>query len=128
MRMLLGITELNASCTSMMMELRWLNLANMYRWCQIRTLKRILDWRGKQTPHLWQVIDLTTSTHYSVRYQAIKLHWKKMTRWARESFAYTGTSLYNELGLWGRLFADKDDMKHQVTNNLLWRYGNKNLK
>ena len=128
MRVLLGVTELNASCTGMMRDLRWLNLSNMYRWCQIRTLKRILSLQGGQTPHLWEILDLTTSTHYSVRYQAIKLSWRKLTRWAREAYVFTSTMLYNELGLHGRLFADYEDMRDQVKNTLIWTFGNANLK
>lgn len=127
MRMLQDPEDYEASCTQMMWELRWLNVANMWRWCSIRTLKRILG-KPDQVPYLAALINLNKDTHYRVRYNALKTHWRKLTRWARESYLFSVTQLYNSLGLHGRLFADYEDMRDQIKNKLILTFGNKNLK
>ena len=127
MRMLQNPEDYEASCTQMMWELRWLNLSNTWRWCSIRTLKRIISTPG-QVPYLWNLVDLNNNSHYTVRYAAFKLKFKKLTRWARESFLFSVTQLYNQLGLHGRLYADYDDMKAQIKGTLIQTFGNRNLK
>ena len=126
MRMLQDPAELDASCTQMMWELKWLNLSNTWRWCSIRTLRRIISQPG-QVPYLWSLVNLNTNSHYTVRYNAFKTKFKKLTRWARESYLYSVTELYNLLGLHGRLYADYDDMKNQIKGKLISVFGNRNL-
>ena len=127
MRMLQDPEDYEASCTQMMWELRWLNVSNMWRWCSIRTFKRILG-KPDQVPFLYSLVNLNTDTHYRVRYNALKTRWRKLTRWARESFLFTVTQLYNNLGLHGRLFADYEDMRDQIKSKIITSFGNRNLK
>ena len=125
MRMLLRPAEFDASCTQMMTELKWLNVSNMWRWCQIRTLKRILDLPG-QTPHLWELVNLNLDCQ-RFRYTALKTKFRKYTRWAREAYLYTSSELYNRLGLHGRHFEDYAEMRTQVKGQLIATFGNQNL-
>ena len=125
MRMLLNPTEFDASCTQMMVGLEWLNVSNMWRWCQTRTLKRILDTPG-QTPYLWELINLNLDCQ-RFRYTALKTKFRKYTRWARESYLYIASELYNRLGLHGRHFEDYEEMRNQVKSQLISTFGNQNL-
>ena len=111
----------------MMWELRWLNVSNMWRWCSIRTLKRILG-KPDQVPYLAALIDINSDSHYRVRYNALKTRWRRLTKWAREAFLFNVAQLYNQLGLHGRLFADYEDMRDQIKCTLISTFGNRNLK
>ena len=126
MRMLLN-REYGESCGEMLFELRWLNVTNMRRWCCIRTLKRIMQCPS-QVPHLWDVVNLNQGPMHSVRYNALKLHWRKYTRWARDSFVYQATDLYNSMGLHGRGFEDYEDMRDQIKLTIRQMFGNRNVK
>ena len=42
------------------------NVSNMWRWCSIRTLKRILR-KPDQVPFLYSMVNLNADTHYRVR-------------------------------------------------------------
>ena len=126
MRMLLD-KDFDDSVTEMLLSLRWLNVSNMWRWCMIRTLKRIMG-APRQTPHLWEVVNLNTDPARNVRYNSLKLTWRKNTRWARDSYIYQAVDCYNSLGLHGRLFADYEDMRDQIQMSLISKWGNRNLK
>ena len=126
MRMLLG-ANWDTSCAGMMYTLGWMNAANMRRWCLIRTLKRFLS-RPEQVPHVWELINLNQGPLHNVRYNALKLHWRKYTRWARDSFVYQATDLYNVLGLHGRGYEDYKQMRDSITLNIKLMFGNLNLK
>ena len=126
MRMLLD-AECDHSVGNMLHRLRWLNATNMRVWCCIRTLKRIMS-NPLQVPHLWEVVNLNQGPMHSVRYNALKLHWKKNTRWARDSFVYQATDYYNKLGLHSRGFEDYQDMRNQVKLTIRQMYGNRNFK
>ena len=97
----------------------------MWRWCSIRTLKRIMN-TPSQVPNLWSLVNLNNDCQ-RFRYSALKIRWRKYTRWARESYLYTVSELYNRLGLHGRLFADYEDMRDQVKSLIIETFGNKNL-
>ena len=125
MRMLIDPPEYDASCTQMMADLNWLNVANMWRWCSIRTLKRIMK-APSQVPNLWSLVNLNNDCQ-RFRYSALKIRWRKYTRWARESYLYTVSELYNRLGLHGRLFADYEDMRDQIKSLIIETFGNQNL-
>ena len=126
MRMLLDC-DFDAPVADMMTTLDWLNVPNMWRWCSVRTLKRILGSPG-QTPYLWKLINLNTDTRYETRYNALKTNWQKHTRWARESFLFTVVSTYNSLGLHGRYFEDYEHLRDSVKAQLKTEYGNLNIK
>ena len=125
MRMLLDPSDYEASCTLMMEELGWLNVSNMWRWCSIRTLKRILG-KPSQVLYLWELTDINNDCQ-RFRYSALKTKWRKHTRWARESYLFSVTNLYNSLGLHGRHFEDYEDMRDRIKSLLVTTYGNKNL-
>ena len=126
MRMLLG-ADWDTSCAGMMYTLGWLNSSNMRRWCLIRTLKRFLD-KPRQVPHVWELINLNQGPAHVIRYNSLKLHWRKYTRWARESFIYNSTSLYNALGMHGRGYEDYQQMRDSVKLNIKLMFGNSNIK
>ena len=126
MRMLLSL-DYDASCTDMMNVLNWLNIHNMRAWCCVRTLKRIMSHPG-QTPHLWELVNMNEGALHDVRYRALKLNWRKFTRWARDSFLSQATDLYNKLGLHGQGFEDYHDMRDRVKSKIIQEFGNKNLK
>ena len=126
MRMLLG-ADWESSCAEMMYSLGWLNSSNMRRWCMVRTLKRILN-QPHQVPHTWDLINLNQGPLHNVRYNALKLHWRKNTRWARDSFLSQATKLYNLLGLHGRGYADYAEMRDSVKLNIKLMFGNRNVK
>ena len=110
----------------MLYELGWLNTPNMWRWSSIRTLKRILNW-PPQVPFLWQNVDIARGDHHEVRYKALGFKVKKKTRHIRESFLWNATNTYNDLGLHGRLFADYDEFRDRVCDEIRFRYGNRNV-
>ena len=126
MRMLLD-WDFEASCADMMDVLSWLNVHNMRVWCCVRTLKRIMT-HPSQTPNLWELVNMNEGAHYDVRYRALKLNWRKNTRWARDSFVSQATDLYNKLGLHGQGFEDYHDMRDRVKSKIIQEFGNKNLK
>ena len=64
----------------------------------------------------------------NVRYRALKLNWRKYTRWARDSFVNQATGYYNKLGLHGQHFEDYLDMRDKVKSRIIQEFGNKNLK
>ena len=126
MRMLLD-KDWDYSVSEMLYTLRWLNVTNMWHWCCIRTLKRIMG-APQQTPHLWNILNLNTDPLRNVRYNSLKLNWRKLTRWARESYVFCAVQGYNVLGLHGRLFADYEDMRDQIKSSITVHYGNANVK
>ena len=126
MRMLLSM-DFDSSCAEMMFSLRWLNSSNMRRWCMLRTLKRILSCPS-MVPHVWDLLNLNQGPMHNVRYNALKLHWRKYTRWARDSYVYQSTDLYNRLGLHGRGYEDYADMRDSIKLNIKLMFGNKNVK
>ena len=126
MRMLLN-RDFDSPVAEMMTTLDWLNIPNMWRWCSVRTLKRILRSPG-QTPNLWSLVDMNTDPRYATRYNALKTRWSKFTRWARESYLYTVLETYNALGLHGRYFEDYEHMRDSVKAQLKTDYGNDNIK
>ena len=126
MRMLLD-REVDSPVADMMASLEWLNVANMWRWCSVRTLRRIMDHPG-MTPHLWSLLDLNINPRYETRYQAFKTKWKKHTRWARESFLFTVLDTYNELRIRGRYFEDYEHMRDTVKELIKTEFGNQNIK
>ena len=126
MRMLLN-RDFDSPVAEMMTTLDWLNIPNMWRWCSVRTLKRIMRSPG-QTPYLWSLIDMNTDPRYVTRYSALKTKWRKFTRWARESFLYTVVDTYNALGMHGRFFEDYEHMRDSVKAQLKTDYGNENIK
>ena len=65
---------------------------------------------------------------HSVRYNALKLHWRKYTRWTRDSFVFYATDLYNSMGLHGRGFKDYKDMSDQIKLTIKQMFGNRNVK
>ena len=128
MRVLLW-ADFDASMKDMLHDLRWLNVANMWRWCLIRSLQRMIyNWR--MVPNVWSIIKINMegALTYNMRYNSLKLHWTKLSRWAQESFVYCATDVYNVLGLHGRLFADYIDMRDQIRNTLIRHFGNLNVK
>ena len=112
---------------TLLYTLRWLNVENMWHWCNIRTLKRIMHKPG-QVPHTWEIINLNKDPLRDVRYNSLKLNWRKLTRWARESFVFCSVNVYNTLGLHGRLFADYEDMRETVKGAICNHFGNANIK
>ena len=126
MRMLLN-KDWDDSVSEMLYTLRWLNVTNMWHWCCIRTLKRIMG-SPRQVPHTWKIINLNTDPLRNVRYNSLKLTWRKLTRWARESFVFCSVDVYNALGLHGRLFADYEDMRDQIKATITQHFGNANVK
>lgn len=128
MRLLLN-EDFDASVGDMLHNLRWLNVANMWRWCCIRSLKRMI-YNYTMVPHVWQIIKINVGVvqTYTLRYNSLKLHWSKLTRWARESYVYCAVDVYNALGLHGRLFADYNDMRDQIRCTLIRHFGNLNIK
>ena len=126
MRMLLD-WDFEASCADMMDVLSWLNVHNMRVWCCVRTLKRIMT-HPSQTPNLWELVNMNEGPLHNVRYRALKLNWRKNTRWARDSFVSQATDLYNKLGMHGRAFEDYQDMRDKVKSDIVQKFGNKNLK
>ena len=126
MRMLLNL-HWGDSCTEMLIRLRWLNVSNMYRWVCIRTLRRILS-SPRMMPVTFDKLRLNSDPARNLRYNSLKTDWRVNTRWSRESYIMSAVSLYNELGLHGRLYADKDDARDQIQSSLIWTYGNSNLK
>ena len=126
MRMLLD-RDYDASCEEMMFSLNWLNVQNMWHWCCIRTLKRVML-NPSQAPHLWAVLDQNEDPERPLRYNGMKVTWRKFTRWARESFAWSSVATYNHLNLHGRLFANYEDMRDSVKMSIRNAYGNANLK
>ena len=126
MRMLLD-KDWDTSVAEMLLSLRWLNVENMWHWCCIRTLKRIMS-TPRQVPHTWALLNMNTDPLRDVRYNSLKFHWRKLTRWARESFLFCSITVYNTLGLHGRLFADYEDMRDQIKASIIAHYGNINIK
>ena len=126
MRMLLN-KDWDTSVAEMLYTLRWLNVENMWHWCCIRTLKRIMS-TPRQVPHTWAIIDLNKDPLRNVRYNSLKLTWRRLTRWARESYVFCAESVYNTLGLHGRLFADYEDMRDQIKSSIIAHFGNANIK
>ena len=126
MRMLLD-TNWEASCSDMMSQLDWLNVSNMRTWCCVRTLKRFME-HPSQAPHTWDIINMNEGPLHDVRYRAVKLNWRKFSPWARNSYVYRATSLYNQLGLHGRCFEDYKDLRDQVKSTIISSFGNKNIK
>ena len=86
MRMLLD-RDFDASCKEMMFSLNWLNVRNMWHWCCIRTLKKVMK-TPSQAPLLWTLLDQNEDPERPLRYNGMKVKWRKFTRWARESYAY----------------------------------------
>ena len=82
----------------------------------------------RMMPVTYDKLVLNTDPNRNLRYNSLKLDWKFSTKWARESYIAGVVSLYNELGLHGRLFADKDDARDQIQSSLMWTFGNRNLK
>ena len=126
MRMLLEL-DFDSPVKDMMDTLDWLNVPNMWRWCCVRTFKRILK-TPSQTPHLWSLVDMNADPRYNTRYNALKTKWRKHTRWARESFLFTVVDTYNALGLHGKYFEDYEHMRDSVKQQLKTDFGNENIK
>ena len=126
MRMLLD-QQMGDSCTEMMRTLNWLNVANMYRWVCIRTLRR-LRYSPRMMPATFNKLKLNEDPEHDLRYNSLKLDWKLNTNWARESFISCAVGTYNALGLHGRLFADKEDARDSIKSSIIQFYGNENLK
>ena len=118
--------ESDYSVRMMLYELSWLNTTNMWRWGSIRTLKRILK-DPEQVPFLWQNVDIARGDHHEVRYRALGFKVKKKTRHIRESYLWSATNVYNDLGLHGRFFADYEEFREQVKDMIRLRYGNRNV-
>ena len=126
MRMLLEL-DFDSPVKDMMDTLDWLNVPNMWRWCCVRTFKRILK-TPSQTPHLWSLVDVNADPRYNTRYNALKTKWRKHTRWARESFLFSVVDTYNALGLHGKYFEDYEHMRDSVKQQLKTDFGNENIK
>ena len=128
MRMLLE-KDMDASVSVMLHDLRWLNVTNMWRWCCIRTLNRMIHC-PRQAPFVWGIIKHNMEIgifHYEMRYKSLKLAWRRLTRWARESFVFCAVDVYNTLGLHGRAFADYKEMRDQIRSTLIRTFGNANV-
>ena len=111
----------------MLYSLGWLNVTNMRRGFCNQTLRRILA-IPRQVSHLWEIVNLNQEPMRSVHYNALKLHWRKYTRWARDSFVYQATDLYNSMGLHGRGFEDYEDMRDQIKLTIRQMFSNRNVK
>ena len=97
----------------MLYSLGWLNVTNMRRGFCNQTLRRILA-IPRQVSHLWEIVNLNQEPMRSVHYNALKLHWRKYTRWTCDSFVYYTTNLNNSMGLHGRGFKDYKDMSDKI--------------
>ena len=127
MRLLLNEKDFNASCSLMMASLDWLNVRNMWHWCCIRTLKRIMKYPS-QAPYLWSLLRQNEDPERPLRYNGLKLVWRSYTRWAYESYAYCAQHVWNLLNLHGRLFIDYEDMRDTIKMLIRNRFGNNNIK
>ena len=125
MRVLLD-KDWETSCELMMSQLDWLNVQNMWHWCSIRTLKRVVSW-PPQAPHLYEKWDQNEDPERPLRYNGLKVTWRKQTRWAHESFAMTSVKVYNQINLHGRLFPTYEEMRDSVKSSIRNYFGNKNL-
>ena len=128
MRLLLD-EDMDAHVADMLTALDWLNVENMWHWCCIRTLKRIMSY-SSQTPYVWNILDLNMAPmySYSFRYNSLKLSWKKLTRWARESYVFCAQSVYNTLGLHGMKFKTYETMRDHIKMLIRNHFGNENIK
>ena len=128
MRLLLD-EDWDASVAGMLSSLDWLNVENMWHWCCIRTLKRIMDY-SSQTPHVWQILDLNMRNplySYAFRYNSLKITWRKLSKWSRESFVYCATWVYNTLGLHGMKFKTYETMRDHIKMLIRRQFGNENI-
>ena len=128
MRLLLD-EEWDASVSNMLSSLDWLNVANMWHWCCIRTLKRIMDY-SSQTPYVWEILDLNIRNlmhSYAFRYNSLKITWKRLTKWSRESFVYNAQWVYNKLGLHGMKFKTYETMRDHIKMLIRTEFGNDNI-
>ena len=126
MRMLLDC-PVGYSCTEMLYTLGWLNVPNMYRWVCIRTMRRMKSGPGMM-PETYFKLKLNEDPERNLCYNSLKLDWLVNTKWMRELYIVWAVSLYNELGLHGRLFADKEDARDQIKSSIILSFGNQNLK
>ena len=95
MRLVLG-TDWDEPVAGMLRRLGWLNVGNMWCWCSIRLLKRFLSWPS-QAPHTHTILKHNLEAgifSYNFRYNSLKLAWKKLTRWARESYIFCAVDMY----------------------------------
>ena len=127
MRLLLNEKDFDASCSLMMASLDWLNVRNMWHWCSIRTLKRIMKYPS-QAPYLWSLLRQNEDPERPLRYNGLKLVWRTYSRWAYESYAYCAQNVWNLLNLHGRLFIDYEDMRDTIKMLSRNRFGNDNIK
>ena len=79
-------------------------------------------------PETYSKLKLNEDRERNLRYNSLKLDWKVNTKWTRESYIASVVNLHNELGLQGRLFANKEDARDQIKSSIVASYGNKNIK
>ena len=122
MRLLLN-EDYDASCAQMMTLLGWLNVRNMWHWCTVRTLNRIMNY-PPQAPHLWDLLRQNEDPERPLRYNGLKMTRTKNTRWALESFAYCAVDVWNGLKLHGMF---SPTMRNTVKMLLRNKFNNENI-
>ena len=79
-------------------------------------------------PETYAKLKLNDDPQRDLRYNALKLDWKVNSRWTRESFISLTVSLYNRLGLHGKLFMDKEEARDSIKSSIIGAFGNNNIK
>ena len=106
-----------------MAELKWLNLDNFYRECQVMALKRLM--MSEHGEFTWRMFDLETRM-YRVRRPSLKLTWYGQNEAGRTSFIQASVRTWNEIAIGNERFEDLEAFKVWLKAKHRSYYGNHN--
>ena len=116
----------DANVASMMMETGILNVHLTYQYFAIMSLERLIETKGSS-----ESVKLILWNHdriiYQTRVKYLRLNWRPKTASGWQCFMQQSCKYYNALGLWYTNWFSEPDAGKRLKEDLIIKYGNKNL-